>query len=155
MAIDWICPACDNKILSGRAHSAIDCLGVVRGQRDVALLSKGDEMEDPYYIPPCGCGAEKKLRAAILQIHDLAVAWADRKGAVAANVPSGDFAEDEARWGRVGVTQRNLEALLNKLVPVVQKPKSEEELRVCNPCGRVFRGSPGSHNCAEKRVEGS
>lgn len=38
MGMDWICPACDNKILSGHAHTALDCLSVVRGQRDAANL---------------------------------------------------------------------------------------------------------------------
>lgn len=63
-----------------------------------------------------------RMLAAERLISDIASAWKEQKSAVAANVPSGEFREDDLRAEHVSVAKKRLEAALDPiLTPEVKR----------------------------------
>lgn len=124
-------------------------------------------MEDPYYVPPC-CDSKAenaKLRtelkdmddqrkdmirqkftliqerdASLLQIGEVGLAWTELKAAEAANVPSGEFGEDDLRGDRVRVAKDKLNLALDGIIekPLQEPPKKCNSYWDGNQCEDIL-----------------
>jgi hypothetical protein len=138
---------CGMEIMTARR--LIETMGLnVNSERLMEIVTIADNLTDDP-------DQDEKVRALELQngaykkvLDGLLLFWAELKAARTANVPSGEFREDDNRWERVRVAEQNLSFALDA-AHVVEKPKC-----VCGGIGLGVACELGCPSYVEKRIEG-
>lgn len=121
----YTCDVCKSERVAGKFCQCD--FDKIKAERDAVLLQIDELKKQAEVDRRIINGLYQKTDATDRLISEIVDAWKEQKAVEAANVPSGEFKEDDLRGGRVSAAKKRLALALDAVLT--------PEIKRCEHCG--------------------